>query len=342
MLNILLKKINFLLPAILITTGIILVFVMPLKFYSNNDLNIPVSIVNQTAKAAGSALGGDISIGLPQSQSITPLAIDNRTFTGKLSAFSAMVIDSRSNKILFSKDSETVRPLASISKLMSALVLLERNINWQATTTIESVDGNGDNVVNDGEQYSLEDLWHAALVGSSNRALQALVRHSGVSSDGFVILMNKKAGELNLNSLKFTEPTGLSANNVGNVKDTIFMLKEVLRFEKIYNTLQLPEYFIKPLDKDKFRRVYSTNWLLTRWVAHNLTAEKIAGKTGFIEDAGYNFVSSFKNLTGREIICAVLNSKDNESRFEECRDLVKWSLEKYVWPYQAEYNRLIE
>jgi len=358
------KILNLLLPYSFIIIGVILLLITPLSFYSNKNLNVPTSlaIIDQVVVARNSeqlnSIGGDIKPkNLPKSSPVIPLVkktpptppfptVSGQVVRGgeteKLTAKSAVVIDVKSENILFDKKIKNIRSLASITKLMSAMVLLDLPIDWSVSTTITLKDGEEDSYVYPGEKFTLQDLWNIALVGSSNRAVNALIRESNIEKENFIKLMNRKAQELNLASLKFVEPTGLSEKNTGNAIDAAKLLKEALHFERIYNTVKIGEYYARPLNQKKLRRVWSTNWLLTNWVPNDFSAENIAGKTGYIEQSGYNFVVSLKNKNNHEIIIAILGADSHEKRYEEARDLGEWIFDNYVWPGEVGYDELVE
>jgi D-alanyl-D-alanine endopeptidase (penicillin-binding protein 7) len=196
--------------------------------------------------------------------------------------------------------------------------------------------------INVGEKFTLNDLWKVALVGSSNTAIEALVRISGVTKTEFVERMNAKAQAMHLNSAHFTEPTGLDSGNVANAMDTARILKEALRQDKIFSTLSLGECYIQPLDADKPRRVWSTDWLLTNWIPNDFTAENIIGKTGYINESGYNFAVRLTDKKDRIVRVVVLGANSNETRFSEARDLAEWVFKNYLWPDQEGYDKLVE
>ena len=235
---------------------------------------------------------------------------------------SILAIDLQSNQILFEQKSDEVRPLASITKLVSALVLLDLPIKWNTYAKITDADCDSfSRQVIAGEVLSLHDLWNIALVGSVNSAMKALVRHSGVDRETFVTLMNKKAKSLNLNSLVLVEPSGLDSRNVGNAKDVARLLKEALKSKKILNALQTGIYFAKPLHKETPKKIYNTNWLLTGWVPSDFPLGSIVGKTGFLKNIGYNLTVRMTDNKNRQIIIVVLGSKSFTSRFAKAREL---------------------
>ena len=337
---------GLLVPYISIGLGFVLILLIPVTFYSNSNLDIKNNINSQIVYAQmgeENTIGGDVSVNFPLSKPLTPLARDNNSYDNVLTASSAFVMDVESKEVLYKKDENVVRPLASITKLMSAVTLLDFPINWSATTTILEEDGNSDQHVQLGEVYTLDNLWKSGLIGSSNKAIKALVRSVGLNKEEFVSLMNKKAQELGLKSLHFTEPTGLSSQNVGNAHDTSLLLKEALRFDKIYTTLQIKEHYARDLNKEKVRRVWSTNWLITNWIKNDFRSGYVIGKTGYIPESNYNFVSSIvNNKNQQQIIAIVLGAETNEKRFEEVRDLSEWVFDRYVWPGDKGYSELLE
>ncbi len=278
----------------------------------------------------------------PDSRPAWPLPKNNNIFSATNTVEAVFVIDSQTDKELFVKNSENVRPLASITKLMTVMVLLDLPINWSSTTQI--LDSDTDyfsHQIKVGEVYKMSDLWDLALISSANNAIKALVRNSGVTEEKFVQLMNVKAKDLGLSSMTFSEPTGLSSYNTGNAKDVAKLLKEALKSEKILKSLQKGQYYASPLNGGKPRLVYNTNWLLTDWMPNKFSAGAIVGKTGYINDSGYNFVVRLADNKNHQIIIAVMGASNNEARFSQARDLGEWIFKNYVWPDEEGYVELI-
>jgi D-alanyl-D-alanine endopeptidase (penicillin-binding protein 7) len=221
---------------------------------------------------------------------------------------------------------------------MSMLVLKDMSIDWTTTTVIRAADSDGTgSQVRVGEKYTLNNLWDASLIGSSNIAVRALVHASGLSIDEFAARMDAKARELNLATLHFVEPTGLSAENVGNAEDIVGLLQVALQDKKIVQTLAKTDYFLEPVGKPT-RRVWSTDMLLTDWIPNDFGHTEVVGKTGHIEDSGYNFVVRLRQSGGQAIRVVVLGADSNEKRFLEARDIGEWIFAHYVWPEEEEYR----
>lgn len=324
--------------------GVGLLFVGSVKFTSKPVHKVVSELPVSRPRVA--IVGGDVEVYpvLPVSRPAVPMPKDTSKFDGTLSAVSALVVDDESNTVLYKKNVDVVRPLASLSKLMSALMLNDLPINWEKTTTLTSDDiEGGDHHVTVGEKYTLDDLWNVALVGSSNNSIEALVKAAGFEDDGFAILMNRRARVLGMNAMHFNEPTGLSPENVGTAMDVARLLKEALKVDKIYHTLQMGQYNAQPIGATKTRLVYSTNWLLTNWVQSNFSKDTIVGKTGYIEESGYNFAVRLTNAKGHHAVrIVILGADSNESRFSEARDLANWTFTHFVWPDQAGYTAVVQ
>ncbi len=319
--------------------GLVFSFTLGINFMRTGEaLSFPLSGERVVS------FGGDVYNDLPQSQPTLPVKNNNEEMKIDLSAVSAVVIDDKTGEVLFEKNKDLVRPLASITKLMSAIVLMDLPFDWSLNTEIIYDDSkhNGSHLIQEGETFSRTDLWSIALIGSSNSAIHALARESGLPIPGFVELMNKKADSLSLDSLQFSEPTGLYATNQGSAYDVARLLKSALEYQKIKETLNTPEYYIYPIGAEKKRLVWSTNWLLTNWTPNKFSKNNLFGKTGYILNSDYNFVVSLEDKAGHRLTVSVLGASTGENRFTEARDLVEMVFDNYTWPDEEGYKDLVE
>lgn len=246
------------------------------------------------------------------------------------SAASIIVRDNRSGMILFAKDPYAQRPIASITKLMSALVVLERQLEWTATTTV-AADIGFDSSMYAGDTYTLLELWNAALVGSSNKAIVTLADATGMTREEFVSRMNQKAFELGMNETVFVEPSGLSAGNVSTASDITILLDEAMQHTEIREASLLREQELYSLERKKEHHMWSTNWLMLGWIPHSFTTI-IGGKTGYIPDSLYNFTVQLVDARGHILDVVVLGAEEYNARFTEARDAAMWAYESYAWP----------
>lgn len=333
------KLFNFLSSFGIMLTGVILLFASSVTF----ELKTKPQVLAFPQSQVRAQAGGDITVKhLPKASPTLPLPKDDSIFAGNLSAVSVLAVDDLTEKVLYEKNSDAVRSLASITKLMSALVLLDLPMDWNTTTVVSEEDvDNSSHHINLGEKYTLNDLWNIALIGSDNSAVNVLVRASGLTKDEFVVSMNDKAKRLGLMSARFADPTGLDNRNMAKAPDVARLLNVALKQDKIINALQTPEYYAKPIGK-KLRRVWSTDWLLTRWVPSDFKVAQIAGKTGYIVDSDYNFTVRLTGENGHSIRVVILGANSNETRFSEARDVAKWVFEHYLWPDEVGYEKLAD
>lgn len=261
-----------------------------------------------------------------------PVNVYTQPFEKKLSAQAAIAVDHVTDEVLFEKNADAPRPLASVTKLMSALLLAERITDWSATTTISAdVVEEGNQAVGRGETYTHEDLYGAALVGSLNTAVRALVQATGMSEAEFVVLMNRRARDLGMTHTMFADATGLSAGNVGSARDVARLTKIALSHPRIKVTSVRDQVSIFEQGTKKEKIVRATDWLLTQQQTRLTRAHVEGGKTGYTPDAGFNFSVQIMNDRGREIRVVVLGAQDVYARFTEAADLANWVFENFVW-----------
>lgn len=286
--------------------------------------------VNVTKEGNGLVLedGGDIDFS--KNKIITPKLIASSTplSPDEFTASNILVKDKDSSIMLFGKNSYDKHALASITKLMSVLVLLERNLDWTSTTTVSVDKVSGTNIYA-GDTFTLDELWKATLVASSNKAILTLVDASGLSRENFVARMNEKAKELGMSDTNFVEPTGLDANNISTASDIVILLDEALTYDKIKDTLNLREVSLYSKERKKEIHMWNTDWLLLGWIPNSLSI--IGGKTGFIDDSLYNFTVAIKNDEGHVIDIVILGATEHEFRFTEAKKVAEWVFANYTW-----------
>ena len=175
-----------------------------------------------------------------------------------------------------------------------------------------------------GETVTINNLFNIALIASDNNAMNALVRSTGLNSEEYLNLMNKKAEELNLKNTIFKDFTGLNDDN----KSTAFEISELalaaFSKEEIREATKKKIYSFTNYN-GKYYKVYSTNKLLTSYL------NVVAGKTGFTNAAGYCLVSEIENDQGHSILTVILNAQSNDHRFQDLKILSGWALENYFW-----------
>jgi D-alanyl-D-alanine carboxypeptidase len=247
----------------------------------------------------------------------------------KFSAQSIIVKDQKTGAVLLHKNEYEKRPIASITKLLSALVILEKNPNWSATTTVIGADSL-DTHMYAGDTYTLEELWQAALVGSSNKAILTLSNALGWPEEAFVERMNQKALELGMSQASFIDATGLSSEDSASASDVAILLNEALRHDKIRGTLAIKEINLYSAERKQQHHIWNTDWLLLGWVPQTFP-EFSGGKTGYIEASGYNFAMQVGDGLGHRINVIILGANTHEARFTEAKEAGEWALANYQW-----------
>ncbi len=235
----------------------------------------------------------------------------------------AAVLFGPGRAFVFSRQADEAQPIASISKLMTALVFLEHNPGWDEVYTIgpeDQISGGKQNLFL-GERMKVEDIFHASLVASDNGATLALVNASGLGQAEFVEAMNAKAKSLGLRQTSFVEPTGLSDGNVSTAREVVILARAAFQEEAIRQAASQSVYNFTTLE-GREKRLESTDRLLEAEGPFRI----LAGKTGYTEAAGYCFVALARDESGREVISAVLGGPSERSRFADSARLIGWSL----------------
>lgn len=248
----------------------------------------------------------------------------------EISAPRAAVLAADNRFFLFERRANEVQPIASITKLMTALVFLENNPGWEEVykiTADDKIDGGRLNLFL-GDRVRLRDLFYTSLVASDNGATMALVHASGLSEEEFVKKMNFLAHHLGLEHTSFKDPIGLSADNVSTAREVALLAQAAFKQAEIREATTKSEYHFTTLDgRDK--DIESTDYLLFDPAPGAF--EVLGGKTGYTDKAGYCFVGRLRNENGRELISVVLNSTGKNERFVESKQLANWVLNSYNW-----------
>ncbi len=267
-----------------------------------------------------------------------PVAVYTRAGQPNIQAESATIVDLADGAELFVKNPDEVRPIASISKLMAMLVVLDtttgRKLDLDASTTMIESDrqiasGGARSRLAVGQTFSNRDLLHAALMASDNRAVPALGRATGLSPAEMVQAMNKKAQELGLNSTRFEDPVGLSAQNTSTARDLVKLLKAAIAQPLITEITQKAKYVAHPVGKPKWAIEYTN----TDAVARGGHYEVLTGKTGYTDLARYCLAIAVKLGTAaaageHKIAMVFLGAVGKMTRFGDFSRGAQWLTER--------------
>ncbi len=249
-------------------------------------------------------------------------------------ANSALVVDLKTNEILYSSNPDVVRPIASVTKLMTAMVTLDAKLPMDEKLTVNISDTKEMRGVYSrvriGSQITRKEMLLLTLMSSENRAAASLAHHYPGGHKAFIKAMNAKAKALGMKNTRYAEPTGLSANNVSSARDLVVLLKasqaypmlgELSATEKKTVTFASPKY---TLDfRNTNRLVAKDNWNI------QLT------KTGFTNPAGHCLVMRTE-MAKRQVAFVVLDAYGKYTHMADANRLRNWLETGKVTPLPAE------
>jgi D-alanyl-D-alanine endopeptidase (penicillin-binding protein 7) len=238
----------------------------------------------------------------------------------------ALVVDQTTDEVLFSKNPQAVLPIASLTKLMTALVVTEAKLPLDEPIAITEADIDTEKGSRSrlavGTVLTREQLLHLALMSSENRAAHALGRSYPGGLDRFVQAMNGTAKVLGMRDSAFSEPTGLSSRNQSSARDLATLVKAAYHHPIIRELSTSPEYEVEVGSRQvQFR---TTNALVK-----SPTWEIGLQKTGYISEAGRCLVMQ-ATLAGRKLILVFLDSAGKYSRLGDAERVRKWLVEHSV------------
>jgi D-alanyl-D-alanine endopeptidase (penicillin-binding protein 7) len=255
-----------------------------------------------------------------------PVAALTRDGKPNVLARSAIVVDLKSGEELFVRNADEVRAIASLSKLIAVMAVLDANIPLEAATTITEDDrkvarGGAKSRLLVGMGLTNRDLVHAALLASDNRSIPAMGRGAGLTPQELTAAMNKKAQELGLEHTKFEDPTGLNPGNVSTAREQVKALKAALGYPLIAAISRKAQHDVTVVDgKSKGLKIRMFN---TDRVARAGREHILGGKTGYNDIARYCLLIAAR-IEGREVAMAFLGNEGKLTRFGDFHRVSQW------------------
>ncbi|MFQ1915456.1 D-alanyl-D-alanine endopeptidase [Aeromonas veronii] len=235
---------------------------------------------------------------------------------------SALVVDVKTGKTLYQKNATKVRPIASLTKLMTALVVLDAKQNLNQTITVDKNDldrvKHTHSRIRMGTKVTRRDALHLALMSSENRMASALARHYPGGRSAFVRAMNNKARQLGMRNTHFYDSTGLSTRNVSTAQDLGKLAAAAYR-----------QPLIRQFTQDANREMrfsapaYSLMFNNTNPLVKNPDWDVRLSKTGFTDEAGRCLVMRAKP-DSRELAIVLLNSVGKRTPIGDANRIRKW------------------
>jgi len=237
-------------------------------------------------------------------------------------AEAAIVFNPATGEVLWEENSRAPRSIASITKVMTAIVVMadEPDLNEWVTIDRSDVTNASITYLRAGERIKLGDLLHLTLIASDNGAARALARSSEGGMQGFLARMNEKASQLGLQSTRFADPSGLDANNISSAYDVSHMISFAAGDQTIGGIMRKEAHGF--YTDRRAVNIKSTNKLLG-------DAPITAAKTGYTTKAGFCFASLLQMpQTQQQVAVVVLGAKSSMNRFWETRHLFNWVVGK--------------
>lgn len=233
---------------------------------------------------------------------------------------SALVIDQASGQSVLEKNSHEVMPIASISKLMTAMVVLDAKLDLNEVIEIGEADVDGLKGTRSrlpvGTTMTRETAMLLALMSSENRAAHSLGRHYPGGLPAFVQAMNRKAQSLGMTSSRFEEPTGLSSNNVATAQDLARMVAAAARYNEIRNFSTTAEAKV-----ELNGRIH--NFGTTNPLVRSDSWEIGLSKTGYISEAGRCLVMQAR-VADKPVVIVLLDSVGKMTRVGDANRIKRW------------------
>lgn len=264
-----------------------------------------------------------------------------RPTTLKLRSHIALVYDEREKEVIFSRHAEKVVPIASLSKLMTAMVILDANLNMEEAITISKEDKDrirySRSRLKKGMIFTRRDLLNIALAASANRAAAALARTYPGGRSAFVEAMNKKTHDLGLVKTRFADSAGLDNDNVSTAEELIQIVLAASEYPEIREYTTQTRESITELKRNREIVFGNTNRLVHR-DAWPITLSK----TGFTGDAG-NCLVMKTEINDRPVILVLLNSWGKLSKYGDSNRIKTWltKTERSILKKQAKAERII-
>ncbi len=240
----------------------------------------------------------------------------------------ALVTDVNTGAILFKKNIDVVHPIASLTKLMTAMVILDSGLPLDATIRVENSDIDFErgsrSKMRIGEVLPRRDFLRLALMSSENRAAAALARTYPGGQARFVAMMNRRAAEIGMVSTWFVDSSGLSHINASTARDLAKMVAAAARYDLIRQYSTTPEVALTRFDSGQQIAYRNTNLLLRRSTGWEINLSK----TGFLNAAGHCLLLQAK-VSERLVNIVLLDSWGRYSRLGDANRIKQWLQNRY-------------
>lgn len=266
-----------------------------------------------------------------------PVRVSNSEIESSIEAEAYVVMDRSTGKILTVKNENKVWPIASLTKLVTANVVLDHEVSMGSVADVRNADnvGGARLYVEDGDTFSVEDLFFATLVASANNAANALSRTTGLSRAEFLEEMNEQARVLGLTKTTFVDPTGIELGNVSTAREIARLTSYILDRDELRRFTQTSSKYIDVLSQGISKKMTNTNWMLYKPEYDDLYVT--GGKTGYLIESGWNLVVSLRPMNGdedTELLIVLFGAESRDASFTNANTLADWAWETFQWQKQ--------
>jgi D-alanyl-D-alanine endopeptidase (penicillin-binding protein 7) len=234
----------------------------------------------------------------------------------------ALIVDGREGRVLFEKNMHAQRPIASLTKLMTAMVTLDAKLPLEEVITITKAERDrlrgSRSKLSFGTQLARRDLLKIALAASENRAAAALGRTYPGGTSAIVAAMNAKARELGMKDTRFRDAVGLNHWNISTAADLSILVEAAYRYPLIRELTTVGMDFVKD-----HRTGWKVRFVNTNRLVRNKQWNIDLSKTGYIADSGHCLVMRTE-IADRPVIVVLLNSWGEWSKYGDANRIRKW------------------
>ena len=240
----------------------------------------------------------------------------------RLASVSAVVIDASSHRSVYAKGADDVTPIASLTKLMTAIVTLDAQLPMDESIAIDMEDFDylkgSHSRLRMGATLPRREMLRLALMSSENRAASALARSYPGGTEAFVRAMNEKAHELGMTRTSYADPTGLSARNVSTANDLATLVATAAEYPEIRDFSTTPSHFVEVQPSGQLLGFNNTNGLVksSNWNIH-------LSKTGYIREAGKCLVM-LATIASKPFVIVLLDSAGKYTRQGDAQRVRDW------------------
>ena len=242
-----------------------------------------------------------------------------------INAKAYVVVDTTTGNVLIDNNSTAQWIPASLTKLVTALVVLDTKPNLKKSVAMNKADQvvGGCSVggvcvrTANGIKFTIDGLFHASIIRSANNATNTLARSTGLTPEEFAKRMNAKAKALGATNTHFHEPTGMDPNNTTTASDYAKIVTAAFSNKYLRTIAQKESYLLKSTNNTKYNQtIKNTNKLLA-----NSDLNVMGAKTGYLPESKYNFASLLKYRNGPELAIIVLGEKHMYTAYDETQAL---------------------